>query len=217
MTFSLPSTSCLRKLPNNIRTKFSDKQLTVCFYFALWCQHAPPTRIRFLQTFIQLFVLCGGFLFWHYPLNFARFIQCPSNLVLQMWKTLLPLCHRGDCGCVRRIRGNRNISWFQFWKVPSLQRWKNEFVTSIRENPRLGATAPRNKYRLVLSGRCWSLKKAVSFFAAASATASLERLSFYSLPPSFENVFQALIYTRKRPGESKEKSVNSVGPRLNWE
>ena len=129
---------------------------------------------------------------------------------------LLPLCHRRDCGCVRRTRGNRNISGFQFWKVPSLQRWKNEFVTSIRKNRRLGATAPRNKYRLVLNGRCWSLKKAVSFFAAASAaTASLERLSFYSLPPSLEDVFQALIYTRKRPGESKEKRVNSVGPRLN--
>ena len=50
-------------LVNNIRIKFSDKQLTICLYFALWCYHAPPTGIWLVQTFVQLFVLCCVFLF----------------------------------------------------------------------------------------------------------------------------------------------------------
>ena len=46
--------------------KISDKQLIVCFYFAFRGSHAPPSRNRLVQTFIQLFVLC----FWNYHLNF---------------------------------------------------------------------------------------------------------------------------------------------------
>ena len=64
-------------LVNNIRTKFSDKLLTVCFYFALRLQESDWSKH---VSSCLYFVAC--FCFWHYPLNFELRWCCSQQTCL---------------------------------------------------------------------------------------------------------------------------------------
>ena len=76
--------------------KFSDKQLTVCFCFALRGYHAP--HLQESQTFIQLFVLCCVFLFL--ALSFQLWIKMfllSANLSGRFVFFVMLLFFQGTC------------------------------------------------------------------------------------------------------------------------